>query len=141
MSAPRLAEEIPLADEGPQAAAQLAAELLAGLPAEEAKDFTLVFADVEAALSAPLCLPGKSCVPASRATLIGVCAHGSFNGDQPGLPLYALSSLGGVHSKCTFLPTACLWARQILLLLTRMLAVVLYTRFRLPLCSTLTGES
>ena len=53
VSVPRLAVEIPLADEGPQAAAQLAAELLAGLPAEVAAGFTLVFADVEAALSAP----------------------------------------------------------------------------------------
>lgn len=48
----RLAVEVPLADMGAQATAQLAADLLARLPAELARSFTLVFADVEAALSA-----------------------------------------------------------------------------------------
>ena len=73
VSAPRLAVEIPLADEGPQAAAKLAAELLAGLPAEAAGDFTLVFADVEAALSARPCPLGRPCMPTSCAALVGVC--------------------------------------------------------------------
>ena len=48
----RLAVEVPLADTGAQATAQLAADLLARLPAELARSFTLVLADVEAALSA-----------------------------------------------------------------------------------------
>ena len=48
----RLAVEVPLADTAARATAQLAADLLARLPAELARSFTLVFADVEAALSA-----------------------------------------------------------------------------------------
>lgn len=84
MSAPRLAVEIPLADEGPQAAAKLAAELLAGLPAEAAGDFTLVFADVEAALSARPCPLGRPCMPTSCAALVGVCTRGICNWHEPG---------------------------------------------------------
>ncbi|KAK9821472.1 hypothetical protein WJX81_007791 [Elliptochloris bilobata] len=55
--AKRLAVEMPLADTGPRATAQLAADLLARLPAELAGSFTLVFADVDAALGASDLVP------------------------------------------------------------------------------------
>lgn len=58
-NAKRLAVEVPVADTGPQATAQLAADLLGGLPAELAQSFTLVFADVEAALSALHSVPNS----------------------------------------------------------------------------------